>query len=218
MQDRHERPFPPLGASAFVSLTIAAKRLRSKTSPLMHCASPAHVTFTRRQAIAIFSLTPPALLCVDPARASETTSDQISFDTLPCPEADCRPVQFHDYRVGTGKPVEQGSTIVFKWTGRLADRYGWPIQNEDADEIRLTLGTDRLIKGFEMAIMGMREGGKRRMLIPAELGYLDQKMGPLPASYGDRRRLYATVLNQRRFKRAGDLVIDVQLLKVRSGR
>ncbi|PXF48070.1 Peptidyl-prolyl cis-trans isomerase FKBP17-1, chloroplastic [Gracilariopsis chorda] len=184
----------------------------------MTCANLGHVKFTRRQAITIFSLIPPSLLHATRVSASDTASDQISFETLPCPDAHCRPVEFHDYRVGTGTPVEQGSTIVFKWTGRLSDRYGWPIQNEEADEIRITLGRDRLIKGFEMAIMGMREGGKRRMLIPAELGYLDERMGPLPASYGDRRRLYATVLNQRRFKRAGDLVIDVQLLKVRNGR
>lgn len=78
----------------------------------------------------------------------------------------------------------------------------------------LQLGQGTLIQGFEIGVLGMREGGKRRLLIPAELGYLDDARGPMPASFGDRRRLFATVLNARRFKKAGDLVIDVKLKKV----
>ncbi|CAN8070693.1 unnamed protein product [Agarophyton chilense] len=166
------------------------------------------------------ALSPAALLLCAQRAAAEPLPDaqrrDVQFHALPCPDAPCRPVEYHDYRVGTGAVVRPGSVVVLKWTGRLADRYGWPIQNENADEITVTVGTDALISGFEMALMGMRQGGKRRMLIPAQFGYLDQRSGPLPASYGDRRRLFATVLNQRRFKRAGDLVIDVQLLKVRN--
>lgn len=105
--------------------------------------------------------------------------------------------------------------LTLRWTGRLADRYGWPIQKEDAEEVKLVLGKGDLIQGFELGVDGMREGGKRRLLIPAEFGYLDEKKGPLPERFGDRRRLFATVLNERRFKKAGDLVIDVQLKKVK---
>lgn len=104
---------------------------------------------------------------------------------------------------------------MLKWTGRLADRYGWPFQRETDDDLTILLDDDRLIRGFRQGIVGMREGGKRRMLIPGELGYQDEAAGPLPNDFGDRRRLFATVLNKRRFKNAGDLVIDVQLKKVR---
>ncbi|KAI0566550.1 FKBP-type peptidyl-prolyl cis-trans isomerase [Gracilaria domingensis] len=194
--------------------------MRRRSRPQVTCAhqSPSS-TLSRRQALSIFALITPALLQPGSAFAAQPVSEELSplaFEKLPCPDEQCRPVEYHDYRVGTGSPVQQGSIVVLKWTGRLADRYGWPIQNEEADEVKITLGKDKLIIGFEMALMGMREGGKRRMLIPSELGYLDERSGPLPASYGDRRRLFATVLNQRRFKRAGDLVIDVQLLRVRN--
>lgn len=139
------------------------------------------------------------------------------YRTLPCPASSpsCRPVEVLDFRIGSGLAAGPGATLLLRWTGRLADRYGWPIQKEDADEVELVLGDGELIQGFEIGVTGMREGGKRRLVIPAEMGYLDEKKGPLPQRFGDRRRLFATVLNERRFKKAGDLVIDVQLRKVR---
>lgn len=188
------------------------------------CSKPstnANPNISRRQSLNILSkisvvtLISQRLLVPTVSVANALEDDEIVFTKLPCESTDCRPVEIHDYRIGNGAIVESGCTVVFRWTGRLADRYGWPIQKEDAEPVTFVLGRDRLIRGFEQAILGMREGGKRRMLIPAELGYQDEKSGPLPVSFGDRRRLFATVLNSRRFKRAGDLVIDVQLLKVR---
>ena len=172
---------------------------------------------SRRAVIQILSTVPVTLIGPFPVMSGNgTESDELVFSKIPCEEANCRPVEFFDYRMGNGPAVEKGSKVTLKWTGRLSDRYGWPIQREDADDVSFTMGKDKLIRGFEMALLGMREGGKRRMVIPAELGYIDEKSGPLPAAYGDRRRLFATVLNSRRFKRAGDLVIDVQLRKVRT--
>lgn len=47
------------------------------------------------------------------------------------------------------------------------------------------------------------------------MGYTREGQSPLPADYGDRRRLYSTVLNKRRVEGAGALVIDVEMRKLR---
>lgn len=159
---------------------------------------------------------PPALSDTAASQGA-ATAPALTFRALPSPPTCpvCRPVEVADLRAGTGRAVVPGSVVTLRWTGRLADRYGWPIQKEDADEVALVVGRGKLIEGFEMGVDGMREGGKRRIVIPAELGYRDERKGPLPQRFGDRRRLFATVLNERRFKKAGDLLIDVQVRKVR---
>lgn len=123
-----------------------------------------------------------------------------------------------DLRAGHGPSPSDGNEVVLRWTGRLAGRYGWPFQQEDGTETRYTLGRDKLIVGFEEGIRGMREGGKRRILIPPSLGYSSGRENPRPRAFGDRRRLESTVANSRRIAGPGQVVIDVELLKVRTAR
>lgn len=173
---------------------------------------------SRRNILHLLAFTLATNLSQPPAHAEQSTSSLPSpvYHPLPCPPTlpACHPVEICDFRAGTGRLVAPDAILTLRWTGRLADRYGWPIQKEDAEQVILQLGKGKLIQGFEIGVQGMREGGKRRLLIPAELGYLNEMKGPLPADFGNRRRLFATVLNARRFKSAGDLVIDVELKRV----
>ena len=54
------------------------------------------------------------------------------------------------------------------------------------------------MEGLEEGLQGMREGGKRRLLIPSSLGYQNKQQQPIPRSFGNRQRLYSTVLNTER--------------------
>jgi len=135
-------------------------------------------------------------------------------------------LQLQDVRVGTGPQVETGSRVTFNYVGRLAGRQGKPFEDtaQDDDPIRVELGKTRIIKGLEEGLEGMREGGKRRLLIPSVLGYQDKEEGPIPRSFGNRQRLYSTVLNKVRTEReraalgadiAGVVLLDVEVKRVR---
>ena len=82
-----------------------------------------------------------------------------------------------------------------------------------------------MIAGLEEGLQGMHEGGVRRLLIPSNLGYVDKTLEPIPRDFGQRQRLYTTVLNGVRRQQesqalgsdlAGVVMLDVQLMRVRA--
>ncbi|GFR44958.1 hypothetical protein Agub_g6268, partial [Astrephomene gubernaculifera] len=56
------------------------------------------------------------------------------------------------------------------------------------------------------ALLGMRQGGRRRVLVPPGLGWVDDKVGPRPDTFGGRRRLSG--------HRGEPLLLEVELVRV----
>lgn len=84
-------------------------------------------------------------------------------------------LRYIDEQVGKGDPIKAGQTAVVHYTGWL-DQGGGPGQKFDSSRDRgqpfsFPLGAGRVIKGWDEGVEGMRPGGKRRLFIPAELGY-----------------------------------------------
>ena len=85
-------------------------------------------------------------------------------------------LQYFDIKIGSGNVAAIGSRVTFHYIGRLAGRQGKPFEDTYADEpYRIVLGKDKIIPGLEQGLLGMREGGKRRLLIPSALGYSDRQ-------------------------------------------
>jgi FKBP-type peptidyl-prolyl cis-trans isomerase FkpA len=71
-----------------------------------------------------------------------------------------------DLAMGTGAVALRGRSIIVRYTGWLADG-----KQFDSGEITVALGTNKTIRAWEEGLLGMRVGGKRRLVVPPALGY-----------------------------------------------
>ncbi len=71
-----------------------------------------------------------------------------------------------DITPGTGSVATRGRTVVVRYTGWLPSG-----KQFDSGEISVTLGSNKTIAAWEEGLLGMRVGGKRRLVVPPNLGY-----------------------------------------------
>jgi FKBP-type peptidyl-prolyl cis-trans isomerase FkpA len=119
---------------------------------------------------AFSSLLPVVLVAV---LAAACGSDSPSSST-PLPSA---PFSQTDLVVGTGDTAANGRRLTVFYTGWLYDPAGPESKGRQFDSNAggtpwaFTLGTGGVIRGWDIGVVGMRVGGKRRLIIPPDLGY-----------------------------------------------
>lgn len=104
------------------------------------------------------------------------SDDGDTDDNGDTPTVDTPTVQITDIVVGTGQTVQAGDTVTVHYTGTLAD--GTEFDSSVGGE-PITFSLDRVIQGWQEGIPGMQLGGKRRLIIPSELGYGEAGFGDL---------------------------------------
>lgn len=75
-----------------------------------------------------------------------------------------------DLQEGNGKEVKPGDTITVDYTGALAAD-GTIFESSLDSGQPATFPLDGVIQGWSEGIPGMKEGGKRRLIIPADMAY-----------------------------------------------
>ncbi|WP_210557738.1 MULTISPECIES: FKBP-type peptidyl-prolyl cis-trans isomerase [unclassified Pseudomonas] len=82
--------------------------------------------------------------------------------------------------VGEGKAAVKGALITTHYTGWLEDGSEFDSSHSRGKPFQCVIGTGRVIKGWDQGLMGMQVGGKRKLLVPAHLGYGERTMGKIP--------------------------------------
>jgi FKBP-type peptidyl-prolyl cis-trans isomerase FkpA len=88
-------------------------------------------------------------------------------------------LKIKDLVVGKGKPAIAGETVTVDYTGKLKNGSVFDTSIGRAP-FSFPLGAGQVIKGWDLGVAGMREGGKRVLTIAPELGYGDRDMGKIP--------------------------------------
>ncbi|MBY0539125.1 FKBP-type peptidyl-prolyl cis-trans isomerase [Patescibacteria group bacterium] len=100
-------------------------------------------------------------------------------------------LRYVDLVEGTGMPIAPGDTIEVAYTGLLPNGTVFDTsQAEGRTPLSLLVTADNrlvlkengggLIQGWSMGMMGMKEGGRRLLAIPSELGYGANSVGAIP--------------------------------------
>jgi len=75
-----------------------------------------------------------------------------------------------DLAVGTGAQAAPGTTVDVHYTGWLADGKKFDSSRGGAP-FSFTIGRGMVIAGWDEGVAGMKVGGKRKLVLPPELGY-----------------------------------------------
>src|SRR5258706_12427289 len=99
-----------------------------------------------------------------------------------------------DIKVGKGKEVKEGDSIVIHYKGTLEDGTQFDSSYDRGTPFETKIVIGYVIKGWDMGVPGMKIGGKRKLTIPHQLAYGKYGIGEIPG--------FAT------------LIFEVELLKI----
>jgi peptidylprolyl isomerase len=89
-------------------------------------------------------------------------------------------LQYRDDAVGDGPEARAGQTVSVHYTGTLQNGTKFDSSRDRGQPFQFHLGGGQVIRGWDEGVAGMKVGGRRTLVIPADLGYGSRAIGPIP--------------------------------------
>ncbi len=86
-------------------------------------------------------------------------------------------LKYYEIKSGSGESPKQGTQISVHYSGYLENGELFDSSVERGEPIQFILGAGQVIKGWDEGLAGMKKGGKRKLVIPPQLGYGEQGAG-----------------------------------------
>jgi peptidylprolyl isomerase len=80
-------------------------------------------------------------------------------------------LRFTDDVVGEGAQPKKGQRVTVHYTVTLPEGKKFDSSRDRAKPFVFTIGVGQVIKGWDEGVMSMKVGGRRRLVIPPDLGY-----------------------------------------------
>jgi peptidylprolyl isomerase len=89
-------------------------------------------------------------------------------------------LRYEDIVVGAGPSPQSGQEVTVHYTGTLEDGTKFDSSLDRGQPFKFKIGVGQVIKGWDEGVMTMKVGGKRKLVIPPQLGYGRRGVGPIP--------------------------------------
>ena len=86
-------------------------------------------------------------------------------------------LEYQDIVVGQGAEAKNGDAVAAHYLGTLQDGTKFDSSYDRGQPFTFLLGKGTVIKGWDEGLLGMKVGGKRKLIIPPNLGYGNQGAG-----------------------------------------
>ncbi len=90
-------------------------------------------------------------------------------------------LKIEEIKKGDGPEVQSGDFISIHYHGTLVDGTVFDSSVERGVPFRTRIGVGDVIAGWDMGVVGMKVGEKRKLTIPPALAYGDRSIGDIPA-------------------------------------
>jgi FKBP-type peptidyl-prolyl cis-trans isomerase len=88
-------------------------------------------------------------------------------------------LRYQDVSVGNGAEARPGQVAVVHYTGWLTDGTKFDSSRDRGEPFSFPVGGGQVIAGWDEGVAGMKVGGRRKLVIPANLGYGEMGAPPV---------------------------------------
>ena len=114
-----------------------------------------------------------------PSNEAAAITTQTEQTTMPTDTTPVTQLMIQDEIVGTGAAAVAGDSVTVNYVGSLTNGTVFDASaNHGTTGFTFTLGAGQVIKGWDEGLVGMKAGGKRKLIIPASLAYGNQSPAP----------------------------------------
>jgi peptidylprolyl isomerase len=106
--------------------------------------------------------TPSILIAMDSAENQAPTANQVTTASG---------LKYVEIAEGTGATPEKGQTVSVHYTGTLESGKKFDSSRDRNQAFEFQIGEGQVIKGWDEGLSTMKVGGRRKLIIPADLGY-----------------------------------------------